>query len=654
MFKALKNALGLRVSNRQRETATDAVIAPVPEAATKKNSLQLGHAAIQGGNFTEAVGLYSRHITAEPRSSSAHIGLGFALLRLSRFRDAIEPLEKAVALDPGDVDGFYMLGNAYAETAMPEAAERAWTMAHALAPSFEHLYTDFCFLLFRLGKAKQARTLIETGIAHFPENADFKLRLGDLLAESGDHASAVTHYREAVALTPESPQLLSSLGNALLQVGALDEAVDVLTKALELAPDAAPIFSNYLLAIQYSSKVSKAEKFAAAQAFAERFEAPLQSQWGNYAKRDAQPEKLRLGYVSGDFRNHALASFIEPILANHDRSRFEIYCYYVHPALDAVSQRIQGLADHWVHCHALSAELLAARVRADEIDVLIDLSGHTGHNRLLAFARKPAPVQLTWLGYQATTGLKAIDYRVSEEALDPTGTSEKFHSEKLIRLPSSGTFSPSPDSPPVSELPVLGGQPFTFGCLNNPTKITDEALALWAGILGHIPGARLMLGSATPALVARLSTQFQQHGIDTNRLIFQPKVGLVDYLALHHQIDLALDTFPYNGGTTTFHSLWMGVPIIALEGDTTLSKVGTAIMHGMGLSNFCADTHERYVECAVHFARHPEELAAVRRALREKLGKVTDYLAVEVTASLESAIQSCWQTYCHDAQAIAG
>jgi len=644
MFKALKNALGLGGSAGKPQPRQQ--LQAAPKAETQSDHLRLGHAAVQREDYRQAVEHYTSFVAIEPDRASGFIGLGYALLQLARFPEAIKALKKAVANDPKSGDGFYMLGQAYQSTGEPQAAMLAWGQAHALAPELEHLYCDYCLLLFNNGRAGEARALMEAGIARFPANADFKFYLGNLLAEGGDYARAVIVYKEAAALNPESPHLLASYATALMQTGARDLAAEVLKKALTLAPDEATIFSNYLMCIQYGTTLSREEKFRVAREFSERFEAPLKSQWGNYQHDVADGRKLKVGYVSGDLRNHALASFIEPILARHDKSRFEIHCYYSHPVVDQVTQRLAGLADHWVSCHGMPDEALAARIRGDGIDVLIDLSGHTGHNRLLTFARKPAPVQMTWLGYQATTGLEAMDYRITEETLDPSGTSEQFHSENLIRLPSSGTFSPSPESPPVNDLPALSGQPFTFGCLNNPTKITDEAVRLWAAILVQSPDARLLLGNATPPLVERLSSQFLQNGIDPSRLVFHPKLRLAEYLGLHNQVDLALDTFPYNGGTTTFHSLWMGVPLIALDGDTALSKVGAAIMRGMSLPEFCAENKDQYVERAVYFHRHPEELNAVRQVLRGRLDAITTQMAVDVTASLEAAMQSCWQEHC--------
>ena len=652
MFSSVINYLK-RTPAAAGPTAPKPPSVPTRASAAADAAILRSHAntAIRDQKFSEAAALFEQSIADDANNSSGYIGLGFALLQLGKFEAAIEVLKKAIALDPKSADGFYMLGKAHAELGASEAAEKAWTTAHALDPALEEIYCDFCFLLFNQGKIDRAQALIEKAILTFPQNGDFHFYLGNLLAERADYAAAVHSYQQAVALTPDSPHLLSSLGSSLMQIGSVDQAIEILEKAVSLAPDVPPILSNYLLSIQYSNKLSRTEKFEAHLEFSYRFEIPQRDKWGNYKNDLTSSRKLKIGYISGDFRHHSLSFFIEPIIKNHDRSEFEIHCYYSHPSHDETSERIRKLADHWIPCSRLTDDQLANRIRGDRIDILIDLSGHTGHNRLLTFARKPAPIQMTWLGYQATTGLSAIDYRITEESLDPIGTTEAFHSERLLRLPSSGTFNPSPDSPPVNRLPVLDGRPFTFGCLNNPSKISEENIYLWAEILKSSSNARLMIGNATPDLARILVEKFHAHGVDGGRLVFHPKVPMGKYLELHHQIDLALDTFPYNGGTTTFHSLWMGVPIVALHGDTALSKVGASVMSGLGLPNFCARTQQDYLAKAVHFSTHPEELDNVRRSLREKMTHLTQTLALQVTTSLEDALRACWREHCEKSAA---
>ena len=437
MFKKLaqlvRGGAPVKVADQSRQAPGDRLALD----AEFRTLLGQGHAEVGRENYARAAEIYERAAALDASSAGARIGLGFALMELRRFDAAEKALEVAVSLNPDSVDGFYMLGKVCLELQKPEAARRHWRRAHALSPAFEHLYGDFCHLLFKLGDLKEAKALIATGITVHPRNAGLHFFLGNVCSEEGDFEAAAEAYQSAQSLGLSSPSLFSNFGNALRQLGHLERAVE-LTRAAHLAePDDASIMSNYLFTMQYSSRFSREEKFAEHVAFADKFEQPLMAQWGSYANDKSTDRRLRIGYVSGDFRHHSLAFFFEPILGHHDRSRYETFCFYTHPVEDSTTVRFKNLADHWVACIAMSDEELASAIRSLSIDILVDLSGHTAHNRLLAFARKPAPVQMTWLGYQSTTGLRAIDFRITDEALDPTGTSEHLHSERLLRLPAS-------------------------------------------------------------------------------------------------------------------------------------------------------------------------------------------------------------------------
>ena len=608
----------------------------------------LANESMKQGQLMSAQSLYEQAIAVLPNDAAGHIGLGFVQLQTYQLADAIKSLKIATELNPGSADGHYMLGKAYLEQNAFDLADKAWCKSLQLSKAIESIYCEYCLLLFNHGKIEQARQVINFGTKNFPENADIHFFFGNIALSEGDLVAALISYQSSLALNEASPFALSNYGTALRQAGRLEESLAAITKALLLAPDVHTIFSNYLLGIQYSANFSKQDRFDAHKEFSKRFEAPVVSSWGGYENLLTTDRKIRIGYVSGDFRNHSLAFFIEPILQAHNRANFEIYCYYNYPVNDATTERLITQANQWFNCSLMSDDELAKKIRDDKIDVLVDLSGHTGHNRLLTFARKPAPVQLTWLGYQATTGLKAMDFRITDEALDPAGTSEKFHSERLLRLVAGGTFAPAADSPFVGPLPCLQGNTFTFGCLNNPSKITERAVAMWSEILHRCPQTRLLIGNATVDMQLTVTSQFEHNRIAANRIIFRPKVSLVDYLAMHNEIDLALDTFPYNGGTTTLHSLWMGVPIVALKGDTALSNVGTSIMGGLNLMQFCAEDAENYIEKAVYFVTHPDELSAVRRSLRAQMTEMTSTLTVSVTDSLEQSLQKCWSDYCYE------
>ena len=388
--------------------------------------------------------------------------------------------------------------------------------------------------------------------------------------------------------------------------------------------------------------------------FAQRFEAPLMHHWRWHHNTPDKEKRLKIGYVSGDFRNHAVAYFIEPILGHHDKSQLEVYCYYNHPQHDSITQRIRQMVDHWVPCKSLSDDNLAERIRSDGIDILIDLSGHTGHNRLLTFAKKPAPVQITWLGYPGTTGLAAMDYRLTDAYLDAPSMTEQYHTETLLRLPCA-VFHPDPLSPPVNALPALSSGQFTLACLNNLAKINQDVIRLWARILTALPQARLLLGNVMGESARRgLLDMFAGEGIAADRLILHPKMALSDYLELHHQIDLALDTFPYNGGTSSCHSLWMGVPVMTLAGHTTVSRVGVAVMAGAGLPEFVTSTEDEYVERTLELARDLPRLNQVRQTARDRMNGRPGSDPEDFTRRLEHEYRSVWTRWCNSAGPKSG
>jgi predicted O-linked N-acetylglucosamine transferase (SPINDLY family) len=369
--------------------------------------------------------------------------------------------------------------------------------------------------------------------------------------------------------------------------------------------------------------------------------------WRAHENSRDKSKRLKVGYVSGDFRDHPVTNFFEPILTAHDKSQVEVFCYYNHHQQDHVTSRIAAKSDHWIACKGMSDTELAERIRNDGIDILVDLSGHTAHNRLLVFARKPAPIQVTWIGYISTTGLTAMDYRLTDAALDPVGMTERFHSEELLRVPMCAPFTPSAESPPGNETPALTNGYFTLGCLNQLTKITEEAMQLWARILLALPGSRLIIGNVNDVSTkSRLVDRFAKQGVAEERLILYPRMPLRDYLGLHHQIDLALDTFPYNGGTTTLHSLWMGVPLMALGGTTPISRVGASLMAGLGLPEFCTSDADEYLARTIEFARDLPKLNQVRQSLRERMRLALVSDPKVVAQPLEQMFRTIWSKWC--------
>ncbi|MBI3898547.1 MAG: tetratricopeptide repeat protein [Gammaproteobacteria bacterium] len=508
------------------------------------------------------------------------------------------------------------------------------------------LFRDAC-LMQQQGRLDEALAVYKKVVALKPDYAEAYNNMGLALQQQGKLDESAACYGNSIMHKPEVASTHYNLGNLLQDQGRPDEAIASYRKALALKPDYVEAFSNLLLAMQYSNHYSPAETFAEHLRFAERFEAPLKPYRMAHANMRNPEKRLKVGYVSSDFRNHAVAHFMEPILTSHDKAKIEVYCYYNNLIHDRVTERIRVASDHWVPCVELSDEQLAARIRNDGIDILVDLSGHTGGNRLLVFARKPAPLQITWIGYPGTTGLEAMDYRLTDEALNPTGETERFYTETLLRLPNSCVFQPAAESPPANALPALAAGQITFACLNNPVKISQQAIRLWSRILLALPRSRLMLGNATDALLQqKLKDMFNQCGIGEARLVLHPRMSMADYLALHQQIDLALDSFPYNGGTTTSHSLWMGVPVISLTGDKAASRIGSTLLTRVGLGEFVARSEEEYFECALKVVGDLPGLAQIRQTLRNRIAENLNADPAQLTRSLEQLYRTIWREWC--------
>jgi len=359
---------------------------------------------------------------------------------------------------------------------------------------------------------------------------------------------------------------------------------------------------------------------------------------------------MNIGYLSPDFKRHSVACFIEPLLAAHDRSRFKIFGYSGVSNSDPVTERIKGLCEEWRDVSRLGDDWIADRTRADRIDILVDLAGHTGEGRPLLFAHKLAPVQVTWLGYPNTTGIAAIDYRLSDAVADPEGAADRFHVEKLVRLPGGFLcYAPAPEAPAVAELPLLGSGHVTFGCFNNLAKLTPAMVALWAQLLVALPGARLHLksfGLAAESARRSLLQQFADRGIGAERLeLAAPVESLAAHLAKYQGIDIALDVYPYNGVATTCEALWMGVPVITLAGPTHVSRVGASLLHSVGLAELVAGSAEEYLQKALELARNDDRLGALRRTMRDRLRASPLLDARRFAGALENAYREMWDRW---------
>ena len=410
-------------------------------------------------------------------------------------------------------------------------------------------------------------------------------------------------------------------------------------------PDNAGVHSDFLLALWHDPRQTPRAVFEESRRWAARHAEPLRRLWRAH-DNDRDPERrLRVGYVSPDFRDHAVGRLLRPVLARHGREAFEVFCYSDVERPDAMTARLRPLADVWRDTASIYDEELAEQVRADRIDILVDCCGHFAGNRLLAFALKPAPVQVSHFGYCGTTGLSAIDYRITDASSDPPGTTEACHTEALVRLDGGccWCYEPAEPTPDVGPLPALAVGHVTFGSLNRPAKLNDAVIETWARVLRAVPGSRLLLLSGT-ASDAGLSARFARHGVDAARVDDAPRQPRLDYLALHNRIDVGLDPFPFNGDNTLCDALWMGVPSVALAGDAFVSRRGVSHLNNVGLPELAAEDVDGYVWVAAELAADLPRLAALRAGLRGRLSGSALADGRSYVRRLEEAYRRMWRS----------
>jgi predicted O-linked N-acetylglucosamine transferase (SPINDLY family) len=469
--------------------------------------------------------------------------------------------------------------------------------------------------------------------------------IAEAMSLAGDREGSVESYRKSLAREPTAAAY-HGLAQGLTWIGGLEEAEINFRRALELNPQAWWTHSALLVLLNHIPGRSAAEIYAEHVKFGRRYDPRLgKRQWQN--KRDSA-RRLRVGYVSGELREHSVVYFFEPLLAKHNRREFEVTCYHSSPWSDDTTERMKSLADRWRDVDRLDDDALANQIRDDRIDILVDLSGHSGHARLPAFARKPAPVQVTWLGYLNTTGLEQMDWRVTDRYAAPDGMLDRYHTEKLLRLEhGQWCYLPPQSAPAVAQSPFLKAGHCTFGAFATPSKMNPVVIALWRRLLDLVPGTRLrVVTNAVNKIPAAFRQKVLDGGIDPRRLDLLPRCSFDEYLALHESVDVMLDTFPYTGGTTTCHCLWMGVPLVTLTGDTSTSRGGASLLHAVGLEEFVARSPEKYVQIAANLARDPERLVSLRSTLRERMSGSRLMDAAGFTQEFEQAYRFMWQEWC--------
>lgn len=554
---------------------------------------------------------------------------------------------------PLDSFGWKVLGAVLkAKESDPDMALTAMRLGLAAAPDDAEGYTNLAVLYSDTSHFAEAEAAARRALVLQPGFVKGYTTLADALREQGKLVDAREQLQIALDLAPWShpgrANMLNNFGHIEGQLGDTDAALGCYRKVLELDSGLNIAHSNLLFFLSHRADQGAVELFAEHCRYGDVFELPLRNSWPKH-QNTLDPERcLQVGFVSGDLYNHAIANFIEPIFAQlAECPGVCMHVYYNNSVDDAATVRLRGYVKHWQRVDILQDAILAKQIEADGIDILIDLSGHTAKNRLPVFARKPAPIQASWMGYPGTTGLKAMDYYIADSYFLPPAQFAGQFTEKLLCLPASAPFLPFDAAPPVNELPALQAGYLTFGSFNRLDKLSSTTIVLWSQLLRALPETRMLIGGLPLDLKQdRLIEAFAREGIDRERLDFHPRSSMASYLALHHQVDICLDAYPYAGGTTTFHALWMGVPTLSIAGATPAGRAGASIAAHVGLQAFVASDAADFVTKGVAWATNVSDLARIRAGLRNDFDRSAMGRPDVIAAGLEKALRIAWRRWC--------
>ena len=625
-----------------------------------------------------------RVLSLEPNNAEAHVNLGNALYHQQRFEEAAASYRSALTLQPGSIMAMLGLGNAL--LAQGDFNDAAAILEQALQAMPDHTETrtslGICYA--NQNRLSDAIAILSEVVAEQPDNLPAKLNLGHALSLNGDPDAAIDCLNSAVKLAQDSVQARVYLGHALkranrlteaavayeeaqhlapengelhyftagvyLEQGRVDESINALRQALRLEPELMLARSALVYSLNYPSDVEPESKLEEALAWGDMHAASTLARRVHTNLPDPD-RRLRIGYLSPDFRDHSVAFFLSSLLDQHRSDAIETYCYSNVERPDIRTKLLQKAAHHWRDISRQTDTQVADQIVADEIDILVDLAGHTLGGRLGVFALKPAPVQVSYLGYPATTGVAAIDYRFTDNIADPPGMTDRYHVETIVRLPHGFLcYTPADDAPPVAALPASDKGYVTFGSFNHICKISANTLSAWSAILNRVPDSRLVLKyKALNDTITRslLLERFREYDIASDRielLDFIP--SRKTHLDTYGQVDIALDTFPYNGTTTTCEALWMGVPVVTLAGREHAGRVGASLLRQVGLESFIAETEQDYINIAVTAASNPHRNAELRQKLRSMVAASELCDRDGFACTIEETYRTLWKKWC--------
>ncbi len=632
------------------KTATRRALQLQPNSPELENSL--ANVLFLEGQLDEAEAFYRQALAAAPQMARVWSNLGALLQRRDQPAEAEQAYRQALAIDPRQPQAFSNLATVLLALGRLAEAEAACRQALALHPGYAEATFNLGCVLQALERPAEAEAAYHQTLALSPGYEKAAYNLATTLDRAGRLAQAEEAYRDVLARNPRHASAAMNLGNLLHNASRFDEADEQYRQAMAVGSHAASGHANLLLNAQYRPGVTAAALFAAHSQWGQQHADPLTATATPAANSPEPDRPLRLGLVSADLGRHPVGYFLVSTLEAWDREQFPIYCYSDRTTEDDLSQRIRATAHTWRRTARLSHDALAEQIRADGIDVLFDLAGHMAGNRLLLFARRPAPVQITWIGYPGTTGLAAIDYLLADRHHVPPGA-EQFCREQVLRMPEGYVcYAPPDDAPPIGPQPALSAGHVTFACFNKPAKINAELAALWAQILDRLPTARLLLkypGLDDPTMQARYRQMFRDTGVAVERLELSGESPHKELLDGYNRVDVALDTRPYSGGLTTCEALWMGVPVITWPGATFAGRHALSHLSSAGLEGTIATSGEDYVARAVAWASDLERLAKLRATLRERMRASPLCDAPRFAAEFQRLLRRIWHAWCEKA-----
>jgi len=644
-------ALALALQHHQAGRLADAealyrqILAVQPNHADTLHLL--GEIAHQKGQNEIAVEMINRAISINPSAPHFFVNLGRALLKQKQFDAVIAACKKAMLLNPNLAEAHNLLGAALLSRGQSAPAIASLRIALLIDSEFVEAHNNLGLCLAGEGLFEQAAAAYRIAIQCQPDFADAHFNLGNALRDGGQLDTAIAAYRRALELKPGYPQAHNNLGNALKDQGQLDEAIAEFRGALRAGFQGSEAHSNLIYTLHFHPGFDAGAIAEERERWVRQFSDPAKRFTPPHTNDPSRERPLRIGYVSPDFRDHVVGRNLLPLFQRHDRRNFEILCYAGVARPDPMTDEFQQYASQWQSTIGMGDEALADLVRRDGVDILVDLTQHLAGNRLPMFARRPAPVQVSFAGYPEGAGLEQIEYRISDRYLEQHSPDETTDGkERVCLIESFWCYDPCGvhveiNHPPASESGII-----TFGNLGNFCKVNEPMLKLWARVLAHVKPSHLVISCAVGSHRKRTLETLEGEGVEAHRVEFVERRPRREYLELYHRLDIVLDTFPYNGHTTSLDALWMGVPVVSLAGETSVSRAGLSQLTNLGLPELVAHSEEEYVGIAVGLARDLPRLAQLRSTLRSRMENSVLMDAPRFARDIEAAYRSMWQTWC--------